>query len=144
MSLLHEYIRVLLIESDTMTQDKVQSIVDRVFPQIVKDRDVGKQGEPKVELHADIYARHSGVEGMEGELSHSSKAEWVDEENTIYDYYPNMDNEEDVIRSLLHEFEHTHQDPKKYEKYREEGHDGISNPYEVGARRAEEKWRKYL
>ena len=144
MSLLHEYIRVLLIESDTMTQDKVQSIVDRVFPQIVKDRDVGKQGEPKVELHADIYARHSGVEGMEGELSHSSKAEWVDEENAIYVYYPNMTNEEDVIRSLLHEFEHTHQDPEEYEEYRKQGYDGKTNPHEVDARNAEAKWKDYL
>jgi hypothetical protein len=147
MRLLREYIRNLLVEQDelgVMSQDKVQSIVDRVFPQIKQDRGIPPQGEPKVELHADIYARYSDIEGMKGEISHSSKAEFVDEENTIYVYYPNMDNEEDVIRSLLHEFEHTHQDPKKYEKYREEGHDGISNPYEVGARRAEEKWRKYL
>ena len=144
MNLLREYIKGLLIESGVMTQDKVQSIVDRTFPQIVNDRGVGRQGLPKVELHADIYARHSGIEGMEGELSHSSKAEFVNEDNAIYVYYPNMKNEEDVIRSLLHEFEHAHQDPKKYDKYREEGYDGLSNPYEVDARRAEENWRKYL
>ena len=144
MSLLREYIRGLLIESGVMTQNKVQAIVDRVFPQIVNDRGPGRQGVPRVELHADIYARHSGIEGMEGELSHSSKAEFVDEDNAIYVYYPNMINEEDVIRSLLHEFEHAHQDPKKYEEKRAEGYDGLSNPYEVDARRAEEKWKKYL
>jgi hypothetical protein len=144
MNFLREYIRGLLIESEAMSRDKVQSIVDRVFPQIVNDRGVGRQGLPKVELHADIYARHSGIEGMEGELSHSSKAEWVDEENAIYVYYPTMVNEEDVIRSVLHEFEHTHQDPEEYDAYKAQGHDGISNPHEVAARRAEEKWRKYL
>ena len=144
MRLLREYIRGLLIESEAMTQDRVQSIVDRVFPQIVNDRGVGRQGLPKVELHADIYARHSGIEGMEGELSHSSKAEWVDEENAIYVYYPNMVNEEDVIRSVLHEFEHTHQDPKEYEAFKAQGYDGLSNPHEVDARRAEEKWKDYL
>ena len=147
MSLLREYIRVLLVEQDeseAMTQDKVQSIVDRVFPQIMDDRGVGKQGAPKVELHGGIYARYSGVEGMEGELSHSSKAEWVDEDNTIYIYHPNMVNEEDVIRSILHEFEHTHQDPKKYEEKRAEGYDGKTNPYEVDAINAESRWKDYL
>ena len=126
-----------------MTQDEVQLIVDKVFPQIVKNRGTGKQGVPKIELHTDIYARHSGIEGMEGELSRSSKAEWVDEENAIYIYYPNMVNEEDVIRSILHEFEHTHQDPKEYEMYKAQGYDGLSNPHEVAARNAEEGWQKY-
>ena len=147
MRLLREYIRGLLIEQDepaTMTQDEVQLIVDRVFPQIVQDRTAPPQGVPKIELHADIYARHSGIAGMKGEVSGEAKAEFVDENNAIYVYFPNMENEEDVIRSLLHEFEHAHQDPKKYEEKRAEGYDGLSNPYEKAARRAEEKWRKYI
>jgi len=144
MNLLREYIRGLLIESEAMTQDKVQLIVDRVFPQIVQDRGPGRQGVPKIELHADIYARHSGIEGMAGELSGTSKAEWVDEENAIYVYYPNMVNEEDVIRSVLHEFEHTHQDPEEYAEYKAQGYDGLSNPHEVAARNAENRWKDYL
>ena len=144
MNILREYIRGLLIESEVMTKDKVQSIVDRVFPQVVHNRGPGRQGVPKIELHADIYARHSGIEGMKGELSHSSKAEWVDEENAIYVYYPTMTDEEDVIRSLLHEFEHTHQDPEEYEAYKAQGYDGLSNPHEVAARNAENRWKDYL
>ena len=146
MRLLREYIRNLLIEQvkpATMTQDEVQLIVDRVFPQIVEDRGTPTQGEPKVELHRDIYARYSDIEGMKGEISHSSKAEWVDENNAIYVYFPNMKNEEDVIRSLLHEFEHAHQDPKEYEDFREQGFDGQTNPLEVKAFDAEETWEKY-
>ena len=54
-----------------------------------------------------------------------------------------MTNEEDIIRSILHEYEHARQDPKKYEKYREEGFDGLDNPYEKAARKAEETWEKY-
>ncbi len=143
MKLLFENWRKYLL-TEGMSMDEVQSIVDRVFPQIVQDRGVGKQGLPKLELHADIYARHSGIEGMTGELSDTSKAEWVDEENAIYVYYPNMVNEEDVIRSILHEFEHTHQDPEEYEAYKAQGFDGQSNPHEVAARKAEEKWKNYL
>ena len=131
--------------SEDMSEEKVQSIADRVFPQIVRDRGVPIQGKPKVELHADIYARYSDIEGMKGELSHSSKAEFVDEDNTIYVYFPNMTSEEDVIRSILHEFEHAHQDPEEYEAYRkQEEYDGLSNPHELAAFDAEEKWKDYL
>lgn len=130
--------------SEDMSEEKVQSIADRVFPQIVRDRGVPPQGEPKVELHRDIYARYSDIEGMEGELSHSSKAEFVDESNIIYVYFPNMTNEEDVIRSILHEFEHAHQDPEEYEAYRKQGHDGKTNPHEIAATNAEKKWKDYL
>ena len=129
--------------SEGLAQEEVQSIVDRIFDQIVNDRGPARQGKPKVELHADIYARHSGIAGMKGEVSKEAKAEFVDEENAIYVYYPNMTNEEDIIRSILHEYEHARQDPKKYEKYREEGFDGLDNPYEKAARRAEETWEKY-
>ena len=144
MKLLFENWRKYLTEG--LAQEKVQSIADRVFPQIVRDRGIPPQAqrEPIVELHRDIYARYSDIEGMEGELSHSSKAEFVDESNIIYVYFPNMTSEEDVIRSILHEFEHAHQDPEEYEAYRkQEEYDGQTNPLEVKAFAAEEKWRKY-
>jgi len=126
---------------EAMSKVNVQTIVDRVLPQIAQDRGLGKQGMPKIELHHDIYARLSGIEDMRGEESDSTKAQWVDKDNTIYIYYPNMMNEEDVIRSVLHEFEHTHQDAKKNEKYREQGYD--NNPYEIAARNAEKNWKQY-
>ena len=149
MKLLFENWRQYLSEEEErtsadMSKNKVQFIVDRAFPQIVQDRGAGRQGVPKLELHADIYARYSDIKGMKGEISDTSKAEWVEEDNTIYVYYPNMANEEDVIRSILHEFEHTHQDPEEYEAYRAQGYDGKTNPHEVDAGMAEERWKKYL
>jgi len=130
--------------TESMSEEEVQSIADRVYPQILEDRGIPTQGEPKVKLHTDIYARYSDTPGMEGEVSGEAKAEFVDEDNAIYVYFPNMENEEDVIRSLLHEFEHAHQDPEEYEAYRKAGFDGRNNPLEVKAFAAEEKWRKYL
>ena len=143
MKLLFENWRKYLL-TEGMSMDEVQSIVDRVFDQIVDDRGLPPQGKPKVSLHTDIYARYSDTPGMEGEVSGEAKAEWVDEENAIYVYFPNMTSEEDIIRSLLHEFEHAHQDPEEYEEYRAEGYDGETNPHEVDARRAESKWKDYL
>jgi len=143
MKLLFENWRQYL--SEGMPREEVQSIVNRVYPQIVDDRGPAhRPGVPKIELHADIYARHSGIAGMKGEVSKEAKAEFVDAESAIYVYYPNMTNEEDIIRSILHEYEHARQDPKKYEKYRKAGFDGLDNPYEKAARKAEEKWKDYL
>jgi hypothetical protein len=133
-------LKQILLEG--LSKNKVQAIVDRVFPQIVQDRGEGRQGIPEIKLHVDIIARHSGIDDMRGEESKTSKAEWDDETNTIWIYYPNMKNEEEVIRTVLHEFEHTHQDPKKNKKYREMGYD--NNPYEIAARKAETKWKDYL
>ena len=139
--LLENWRKYLLTES--MSEEEVQSIVDRVYPQILEDRGIPTQGEPSVELHTDIYARYSDTPGMKGEVSEEAKAEFVDKANAIYVYFPNMISEEDVIRSLLHEFEHAHQDPKQYEKYRKAGFDGQTNPLEVKAFDAEDTWEKY-
>tara|TARA_Y100000310_G_scaffold88510_1_gene85515 strand:+ start:1997 stop:2458 length:462 start_codon:yes stop_codon:yes gene_type:complete len=144
MKLLFENWRQYL--SEGMPREEVQSIVNRVYPQIVDDRGIPpqKREPPSVELHTDIYERHSGIAGMKGEVSEEAKAEFVDKANAIYVYFPNMTSEEDVIRSLLHEFEHAWQDPKEYEKYRKAGFDGLDNPLEVKAFAAEEKWKNYL
>ena len=93
-----------------MTTDEIQQIVDRAYPLIQKYYGKGSKPIPSVELHKDIYARLSGVEGMEGEESKTSEAEYDDKENKIFIYYPNMKNEEDVLRALIHEYTHYTQD----------------------------------
>jgi len=143
MKLIFESWRKYLL-TESMSEEEVQSIVDRVFDQIVEDRGTPPQGKPSVDLHTDIYARYSDTPGMEGEVSGEAKAEFVDEDNAIYVYFPNMISEEDVIRSLLHEFEHAWQDPEEYEAYRKAEFDGQTNPLEVKAFAAEEKWENYL
>ena len=77
-------IRLKDILNESMSKNKVQSIIDRVLPQIINDRGLGKKGVPKIELHYDIYARLSGIPDMRGEESESTKAQWVDKDNTIY------------------------------------------------------------
>ena len=117
-----------------------QSVVNRVYPQIVKDLGTALRGTPKVEFHRNIYVRVSGIEGMEGEANPHAEYDW--ENNKIYLYTPKMTNEEEIIKGLLHEYTHATQDPKKMDKYRELGYK--KNPYELAASEAEEGWRKYI
>ena len=117
-----------------------QSVVDRVYPRIVKNLGRARRGIPKVEFHSNIYVRITGIEGMQGEANPYAEYDW--DKNKIYLYTPKMVNEEQIIKALLHEYTHATQDKKKMEKYRELGYD--KNPYEKAASRAEKDWRKYI
>jgi len=118
-----------------------QAVVDRVYPQIIKNLGRARRGTPKVEFHSNIYVRITGIEGMEGEANPHAEYDW--ENNKIYLYTPRMTNEKEIIKGLLHEYTHATQDPKKMEKYqRELGYK--KNPYEIAASRAENNWRKYI
>ena len=119
----------------------VQDVVYSVYPHIIENLGVPDEGIPGVELWVDIYARLSGIENMRGEASESTKAEYVDEDNMIYIYYPNMENVEDIIRSLLHEYTHSLQDPDRTAQ-RAGGYD--YDPNEIEATEAESNWKDYL
>ena len=82
-----------------MTVDEIQQIVDRAYPLIQKYYGKGSKPIPPAELHFDIYARLSGIEGMEGEESDTSEAQYDPDTNMMYVYTRNMKNEEDVLRS---------------------------------------------
>jgi len=132
------------VSQDTETISTIQYIVDKVYPHVVTNLGPSDYFDeiPPVELWKDIYARLSGIPGSMGEESESSKAQFDENTNKIFIYYPNMADEEDVIRSLLHEYTHHLQDPEKWEEYRAEGYD--NNPYEIASRKAEENWEDYL
>ena len=89
-----------------MEIDEIQNIIDYAYPKIQKYYGKGSLDIPKVELHRDIYARLSGDEEAEGEHSSTTKAQYDEDTNVIYIYYPNMKNEEDVLRSIIHEYTH--------------------------------------
>jgi len=133
-------IRLKDILLERFNRKEMQSVVDKVYPQIVKNLGRARRGTPKVEFHANIYVRITGIEGMEGEANPHAEYDW--ENNKIYLYTPRMINEKEIIKGLLHEYTHATQDPKKMEQYRKLGYG--KNPYEKAASRAEKNWRKYI
>ena len=122
-----------------MTTDEIQIIIDKAYPLIQKYYGKGSLEIPKIELHKDIYARLSGDEEQSGEHSSTSKAQYDEDTNVIYIYYPNMMNEVDVIRSIIHEYTHYKQDHKLFKQYKSiYGYD--EDPTEIEAKRNEEDW----
>ena len=59
-----------------MKKEEIQNIINTVYPNIQKYYGKGKLSIPPIELHKDIYARVSGIEGMEGEDSKTSEAQY--------------------------------------------------------------------
>ena len=125
-----------------MKKEEIQNIINTVYPNIQKYYGKGKLSIPPIELHKDIYARVSGIDGMEGEDSKTSEAQYEEYANVIYIYYPNMVNEEHVIRSIIHEYTHYKQDHALFSKFKQMyGYD--EDPTEIAARKAEEDWHMF-
>ena len=125
-----------------MITDKIQQIIDYAYPKIQSYYGKGSLDFPKIELHKDIYARLSGDEEQSGEHSRSTKAQYDEDTNVIYIYYPNMKTEEDILRSIIHEYTHYRQDHKLFKQYRQM-YSYDENPIEIEAHKNEEDWQLF-
>ena len=120
-----------------MNKKEINNIVNQYYPLISKDYNCNA----KVELHKNIYERLSGEKGMTGEVHASGEYDWS--KNKIYLYTSKMYNEEDILRSLIHECVHSTQSKLLFDIYYEFGYNYDTHPYEMKARNAEENWKEY-
>ena len=134
-----------------MTTDEIQQIINYAYPKIQAYYGKGKLPVPPVKLSVDIYARLSGEPEARGEESETSEAQYEENDNIIYVYYPNMKDEEDVLRSLIHEYTHYLQvkdieDKEErsalFDKYKAM-YDYDTDPTEIEARKNEEDWQMF-
>ena len=114
----------------------VKDIIKEVYPLIAKDYN----SNAKVEVYTNIFVRLNSIPAI---LEHESYAEYSWSNNKIYLYTDNLDNEEDVIRSLIHECVHSNQCYDTYEALYECDLDYDTHPYEIEAEYEEENWKKY-
>jgi hypothetical protein len=119
-----------------MLKEKTENIVNKVYPIIAKDYN----SNAKVEIYTNIFARLDSIPAI---LEYESYAEYSWSSNKIYLYTDNLDNEEDVIRSLIHECVHSNQCFDIYEALYECDLNYDTHPYEIEAEYEEEKWKKY-
>ena len=124
-----------------MKQDEIQDILDYAYPLIKSYFGKGKLDYPKIDTsHNNTYAMHSGEPEAEGEHSASSIAEY--HMGTIYLYLPNITNEEELLRALVHEYTHYTQDSELFAKYRSM-YSYDEDPTEIEAHKNEEKWQLF-
>jgi len=128
-----------------MKQEEITKIVNRVYPLLIQDIIINsnckiKNVYPEIEFYKNIYERLGGVPAMD---EHESFAEYHWDTNKIYLYTDNLNNEEDIIRSLIHECVHSTQSYEIYEEYYKCKLDYETHPYEIEAEHEEEKWINY-
>ena len=124
-----------------MKQDEIQDILDYAYPLIKTYLGKGKLDYPKIDTsHKNTYAMHSGEPEAEGEHSSTSIAEY--HMGTIYLYLPNITNEEELLRALVHEYTHYTQDNELFAKYRSM-YSYDEDPTEIEAHKNEEKWQLF-
>ena len=121
-----------------MKQEKIEEIVNKVYPIISKDNN----SNAKIEYHYNIYERLSGEKGMTGEVCAHAEYDWSS--NKIYLYTSRLHSVEDIIRSLIHECVHSTQNKVKFNAYYLCGETYDTHPYEIEARNAEKEWKIYL
>ena len=134
-----------------MKTDEIQQIIDYAYPKIQSYYGTGKLPVPPIKLSVDIYARLSNDPRQRGEESKTSEAQYEEKTNIIWVYYPNMKTEEDVLRSLIHEYTHYTQvkdieDKEErsdlFGKYKQM-YDYETDPTETEAKKNEEDWEMF-
>jgi hypothetical protein len=120
-----------------MTKNEIANIIKKVYPLISK-----KYGNTsKVELHNNIYERLSGIKGMNGEYSPHGEYDW--DSDKIYVYTNRMIDEEQVIKTLIHECVHSTQSKEVFDDFYECNFTYENHPLEIEARIHEKTWKKY-
>ena len=124
-----------------MTTDEVQQIISYAYPLIQKYYGKGKLPIPKIDTsHKNTYDMHSGEPEAQGEHDATSIAEYY--KGVIYLYLPNITNEEELLRSIIHEYTHYRQDSKLLKKYRQI-YTYDKDPFERQAKKSEENWKMF-
>jgi len=134
-------IKIKHLLNEIIENNSIQMIVDRVYPQIVKD--LGGQMKP-VEVHDNIWKSLDavGIEDLKREQGNPD-ARYDPYDDIISLFSEKTNTEEDIIRSLLHEHTHTLQDQKEFKRLYDQGFNYGNHPFEEEAKRAEENWEKY-
>jgi len=125
-----------------MNKEIVQQIINDVYPKITKHYGKHISYEiPTVEVHTNIFARISNIEGMEGDSCPSG--EFCKDENKIFIYFPYIKDKIDLIKALLHEYRHYLQPRSAEDYYYDLGFTYKNNPMELEAISEEQNYKLF-
>ena len=115
---------------EKVTKKKVVKYVQQIFPIIEKYYGISPHHSTPPYIYLDTK--------VEGEL----KGEYCCMINEITVYRKNINGLEELIRTLVHEYQHYLQSPSWMTRYYKMGHTYESHPYELKAFKEEENWDK--
>ena len=71
------------------------------------------------------------------------RGEYCNLHNEIVIYWKNIQDEESLIRTVIHEYQHYLQSPAWFTRYYNQGYNYNDHPYEIQATQEEENWEKF-
>ena len=74
----------------------------------------------------------------------NAKGAFIFEDNELVVYWQNIENEEELARTIVHEYQHCLQSPRWFTRYYTMGYTYDTHPYEVQAYSEEENWKEVL
>jgi hypothetical protein len=72
-----------------------------------------------------------------------TKGEYCNLHNEIVIYWKNIEDEESLIRTIIHEYQHYLQSPTWFTRYYKQGYNYNDHPYEIQALQEEINWKKF-
>lgn len=113
-----------------VTKEELVTWVEKYYQEVVNQYGYSKHHE----YTPYVYLSDEMKEDLEGEYCYIL--------NEITLYYNNINSVEDLIRTLIHEYQHYLQSPSWMTRYYRMGYDYSNHPYEVEALQEEENWHK--
>lgn len=99
---------------------------------------------PYLEFEKSIYSRYSGMDNdwHKCEEDDTPEAEYDFLSNAIIIYYRNIQDEEHLAKTIIHEYQHYLQSPSWMTRYYRMGYCYSDHPYEIAAYEEENNYKK--
>ena len=119
-----------------MTKEKVTRLSKDIFENVSKDYGNSKyqQTLPYLSIEDSPYSDADDPDCF---------GEYDKDDNELIIYWKNIHSREDLIRTIIHEYQHYLQSPAWMSRYWNMGFGYTDHPYEVSAYKEEELWEKY-
>jgi len=125
-----------------MKKEEILNIANEAYPKIVKYFGQTELPVPKIEVYRNIYVRLTGEEDAEGEETPNAEYDRKNNEMLLFSDY--IEDKEQLIRALVHEYQHYLQDGEEFKRLYDKGHTYQNHPFELDAIRNEELWYKFV
>lgn len=124
-----------------MNIEKIKSIVEEVVPKLVEKYGHSKFTEtlPYIEYEKNVFSEEEVL--TDEDKKDCPYGEYDNLDNSIVLYYPKMKTKEQLVKTLIHEYQHYLQSPSWMTRYYNMGYNYNDHPYEVAARKEEINWK---
>lgn len=120
-----------------MKRTEIQSITEKVYEKVVSYYGKSKHFNttPWVAIEDSPYDDADDADLI---------GEFCSMGNELVIYWKNIKSKEDLIRTIVHEYQHYLQSPSWMKRYYNMGYGYSNHPYEIAAYKEEENWKNFI